>query len=97
MLGSRVVEFSAGVDRCLVARVPDESYAAFLSFAYNVGTGAFCKSTMAKKANAGDLLGACNEFPKWNKAAGIVLPGLTTRRQDERALCLRGLASGGPQ
>lgn len=94
MLGARLVEFSASVDRCLVVQLPDESYAAILSFAYNVGTGKFCGSTMARKANAGDLLGACNEFPKWTKAAGIELPGLVKRRQEERSYCLRGLAKG---
>lgn len=95
MLGSRLIEFSAGVDRCLTVEVPAESYAAFLSFAYNVGTGNFCKSTMVRKANAGDLVGACNEFPKWAKAAGIELPGLVNRRREERTYCLRGVVNGG--
>lgn len=93
MLSGRLVEFSAGIDRCLTARVPDQSYAAFLSFAYNVGTGAFCGSTLARKANAGDLSGACDELLRWDKAKGIKLPGLTKRRQDERALCRQGLPS----
>lgn len=90
MLAGRLVEFSTGVDRCMTRRVPDESYAAFLSFAYNVGTGSFCGSTLVRKANAGDLVGACNELPRWDRAKGIRLPGLTKRRQDERALCLKG-------
>lgn len=92
MLGARLVEFSSAVDRCLVARVPDESYAAFLSFAYNVGTGSFCGSTLVNKANAGDVAGACNELPKWDKARGVRLPGLTKRRADERDLCLSGVS-----
>lgn len=91
MLGNRLVEFSAGVDKCLKVYVPDQPYTAFVSFSYNVGNGAFCSSTLARKANAGDLVGACNELPKWVKAKGITLPGLVKRRADERALCLSGV------
>lgn len=92
MLGDSLREFETGMRACLVNpdRIPDKPYEAFLSFTYNVGTGAFCKSTMARKINAGDLRGACDEFPKWDKAAGIRLPGLTKRRTAERALCVEG-------
>jgi lysozyme len=92
MLGDRLVEFEAGMRACLKQpdKVPDKPYVAFLSFTYNIGIGAFCKSTMARKINAGDIRGACDEFPKWDKAAGIRLPGLTKRRTAERALCLAG-------
>lgn len=92
MLGDRLVEFEAGMTKCIAnpARVPDKSYVAFLSFTYNVGVGAFCKSTLVKKLNAGDLIGACNELPKWVKAGGITLPGLVKRREAERQLCLEG-------
>ena len=83
-----------GMRQCL--RRPDDlsdkTYAAFLSFTYNVGVGAFCRSTLARKANAGDLRGACNELPKWVRAGGIKLRGLVNRRADERRLCLEGLA-----
>ena len=71
--------------------LPDETYGALVSFTYNVGVGAFCRSTLARKANAGDLVGACNQLPRWNKAGGIPLPGLTRRRAEERELCLRPL------
>lgn len=93
MLGDRLIEFEMGVRSCLRApdAVPDGAYAAFISFAYNVGTGAFCGSTLARKVNAGDLRGACNELPKWAKARGIKLPGLVKRREAERQLCLKGL------
>lgn len=91
LLGNRLAEFSTQMDKCLKYPVEPKTYAALLSFTYNVGVGAFCKSTLLRKANAGDLRGACNELPKWNKAAGIVLPGLTKRRAAERKLCLEGI------
>jgi lysozyme len=37
---------------------------ATLSFTQNTATGAFCKSTMARKMNAEDIAGACEELPK---------------------------------
>lgn len=93
MLVRSLAEHEAGMRRCL--RSPDalseKTYVAFLSFAYNVGTGAFCKSTLVRKANAGDLRGACEQLPRWNRAGGRILRGLTKRRAEERKLCLEGL------
>jgi lysozyme len=93
MLGTRLIEFETGMTRCMInpAAVPNGAYTAFLSFTYNVGTGAFCKSTLNKKLNAGDLRGACNELLKWDRAGGIRLPGLTNRRRAEQKLCLGGV------
>lgn len=91
LLARDVVEHGMQIDRCITVPVPVESRAAFTSFAYNVGTGAFCKSTLVRKLNAGDLRGACAELSKWTKAGGRVLPGLVKRRAEERAYCERGL------
>jgi len=91
LLGDRLIEFSQGVDKCLKVEVPAYTYAAFVSFSYNVGVGAFCSSTLVKKANAGDIMGACNELPRWTRAKGIELPGLVARRAEERRWCLLGL------
>ena len=66
---------------------PHES-AAMLSFVFNLGLGAFYHSTLLAKFNAGDIEGAANEFPRWNKAAGHVMKGLTARRERERKLFL---------
>ena len=91
MLGDGLKEFSAGVDKCLKVNTPDLTYVAIVSWAYNVGLGAACKSTLMRKANAGDLLGACNQLPRWNRAGGKVVRGLTRRRADEKAMCIKGL------
>lgn len=91
MLAKRIVEFEAGLDRCLAVEVPTQTKIAFVSWAYNVGIGAACRSTLVRKANAGDLAGACNELPRWNRAGGRVIRGLTNRRVTERDLCLAGL------
>ena len=76
---------------CIKTPLGDNQKAAFLSFAFNVGNGAFCKSTLVRKANAGDLMGACAELSRWVMAGGRELPGLVKRRAAERQLCEKGL------
>lgn len=66
---------------------------AYTSFVFNVGQGNFANSTLLKKLNAGDHIGACEQLPRWNRAGGKVLPGLTKRRNEERTLCLRDIQS----
>ncbi|MDB9983435.1 lysozyme [Candidatus Pelagibacter sp.] len=61
-------------------------YDALCSFIYNVGGGAFQKSTLLRLLNAGDYEGAQAQFQRWNKASGVVLKGLVRRRAAERAL-----------
>ncbi len=92
MFANRLVEFETGMRKCLKApdSIPDKPYVMFLSLSYNIGTGAFCKSTLAKKLNVGDIRGACNELPKWSRA-GSLTNLLLPRRQAERKLCLEGL------
>lgn len=91
MLGNALLEFSAGLDKCLKVKTPDLTYVAFVSWAYNVGLGAACGSTLVRKANAGDLLGACNQLPRWNRAGGKTVRGLTRRRAEEKKMCIKGL------
>jgi len=59
---------------------------AVVSFSFNVGLDQFADSTLLKKLNAGDYAGAANEFQRWNKGGGKVLPGLVKRREAERKL-----------
>ena len=66
---------------------------AIVSWTYNVGTGAACKSTLVKKLKAGDYTGACNELSRWTYAGGKQLPGLVKRREHERQMCLGTLTS----
>lgn len=93
MLTESLIEHELGMAKCLrdPDSIPDETYGAFVSFTYNVGVGAFCKSTLARMANAGNLQGACDQLLRWTRAGGIKLPGLVKRREAERELCLAGL------
>jgi GH24 family phage-related lysozyme (muramidase) len=91
MLAREIVSYEAALDRCLTAEVPLGMKIALVSWTYNVGPGAACRSTLVRKANAGDLVGACHELPRWNRAGGRVIRGLTNRRLSERAMCLKAL------
>ncbi len=57
------------------------------SFAYNVGTGAYCGSTMARLFREGKVMEACAQLSRWTYAGGRQLPGLVTRRATERQIC----------
>ena len=72
---------------CIHRPLTDGQKAAFVSFAYNVGSEAFCSSSLVRKANAGDMPGACADLSKWVYAKGQKLPGLVKRRAAERAMC----------
>lgn len=64
---------------------------AAISLAYNIGAGAYCRSTVARRFNSGDWPGACDAFLMWNKAGGRIVAGLDNRRRSERLLCKKGL------
>lgn len=72
----------------------DFTRATFLDFGWNKGEGALASSTMRRKANAGDLAGACAENPRWNKGTvrGVltVLPGLDSRARSNAEICMPG-------
>lgn len=90
MLDQDLLKHAQALD-CIKHPLTDGQKAAFVSFAFNVGNKAFCDSTLARKANAGDMAGACAELSRWTRAGGRELPGLVKRRAAERELCERGL------
>src|SRR5579863_5369609 len=67
-----------------------EQFDALVDFCFNVGSGNFCHSTLLEKLNRKDFLGALDEFQRWDKSGGVVLSGLRSRRNAERALFLLG-------
>ena len=88
LLASDLDLFSSGVKRLVSADINNNQLGALVAFAFNVGLGNLRHSSLLRLVNQGDFVAAANEFPKWNKAAGQVLPGLTRRREAEKALFL---------
>jgi lysozyme len=77
------------VDRLVKVPITDNQRASLVSFVYNVGERALKESTLLKLLNKGETEKAAEEFPRWNKANGRVLAGLTARRCAERDLFLK--------
>ena len=82
------------VEKC-VPGLPENVLAAFGDAVYNMGPKIACdkqNSTAARLLAKGDITGACNQLPRWNRATvagvSVELPGLTKRRAAERNLCL---------
>lgn len=76
------------VNRLVIVDINQNQFDALVSFVYNLGSGNFEKSTLLKKVNQEDFIGASLEFEKWNRASGKVLNGLTKRRLSEKELFL---------
>lgn len=74
-------------------RATPNQFGAFLSLAYNIGTGAFSRSTALRRFNAGDDAGAVEALTWFNKAGGRVMRGLVRRREAEKALFLTDSAA----
>ena len=91
LLNADMLEAVEQVERCH-PNLPQNVHAAFADAVYNLGPVVACNSTAARYLAAGEFDAACRELPRWNKAkvAGslIPLPGLTSRRNKEMALCL---------
>lgn len=76
------------VRKCVHVPLYQHEFDAFVSLAYNIGPSAFCSSTLIKKLNAGNYIGACEQILRWDKAGGKVLPGLKKRREAEYRMCM---------
>jgi lysozyme len=89
----RLIEELKTYEGCVrkVVNVPisENELAALTSFTFNLGCGALQKSTLLKKLNTNDRIGASKEFIKWSKAGGKTLEGLVKRRLEETDLFLK--------
>lgn len=83
-----VAQFEQGVERLVAVTITQGQFDALVSFAYNLGLRALEKSTLLRRLNAGDRLGAADQFGRWVNAGGVRLDGLVARRAAERALFL---------
>lgn len=91
-----VIRFEKDVTSLVKVPVTQNQFDALVCFAFNVGSDidadtiaeGLGDSTLLRKVNSKDFVGAAAEFVKWNKAGGKVLNGLTSRRLDETKLFL---------
>ena len=85
LLRKDLERFEKGVEEMGGKMTPGQ-FSALVSFAFNLGLGALSNSTLLSLHKSGHYEGAALQFPRWNKAAGKALPGLTKRRLAEAEL-----------
>ena len=78
----------SAIHKCVHVPLSDGENSAFVSLAYNIGTSAFCSSTLVKKLNARDYEGACAEIKRWVYVNGKKSQGLINRRAKEYQTCI---------
>lgn len=83
-----LLKAALGVQSCVTAPMSITQEAAYTDFAYNEGVGTFCRSSVARLANAGDRKGSCAALGLYVYAAGQKLLGLIRRRAFEQNLCV---------
>ena len=76
---------------CAPVEMPPRVYDALVSFAFNVGTGAACRSTLVSFIKRKQWPQACNQLTRWVYVNGVKNAGLENRRAREKAWCLKGM------
>lgn len=88
LLRQDLASVETGIVRLCPVPLTDAQFSALVSLAYNIGLDALAGSTLRRLLLAGDITGAADQFPRWCRAGGRMLPGLVRRRAAERALFL---------
>lgn len=86
LLYNELLQCADAVNDLVEVDLNQHQFDALCSFIYNLGRSAFAGSTLLKLINAGKFDAAAAQFPRWNKAGGIVLSGLARRREAERRM-----------
>ena len=87
LLSADLQRFEVGVARLFPLVLTQNQNDALVSFAFNLGLGGLQRSTLRQKVLRGEVE-AADEFLKFTRGGGKILPGLVKRRNDERALFL---------
>lgn len=84
VLEDELADYAEEVDAAIEPFVASQNeFDACVSLAYNIGTRAFRESTLARKLREGNPFAAADEFQKWHRAGGRIVPGLLRRREAE--------------
>ena|SRR3990167_1192854 len=82
----------SAVHRLVNVALTQNQFDALVSFVFNLGSGAFQRSTLLRRINQKEFKEAAEEFQRWNKASGRVSSGLTMRRAQEKLVFLTPLS-----
>lgn len=89
MLHGDLIDAGRDVLSVVVVPLNDNEFGSLTSFAFNLGIGNLRSSTLLRKLNADDRVGAADQFTRWVRAGGKELLGLVKRREAERSLFLK--------
>jgi lysozyme len=87
ILSADLQRFEAGIAKLFPMVLAQGQFDALCSFSFNLGLGGVQRSTLRQKVLRGEVE-AADEFLKFTRGGGKILPGLVKRRNDERALFL---------
>lgn len=91
VLEADVQRFVLGVNQLFPkVRLFQHEFDALVSFSFNIGLGAFQRSTMHDLIQEKSFIAVANEFPKWVRAGGRVVQGLVNRRKMEAEMWSNG-------
>jgi lysozyme len=88
LLHADLIDTGRDIQTMLTVPVNDHEFGALASFAFNLGSNNLRNSTLLKKLNTNDRAGAAEQFSRWVRADGNILPGLVKRRAAEQKLFL---------
>lgn len=83
-----VQAFEGAIKQCVRVPLSQGEYDAYVSLAYNIGSRAFCGSTLVRELNAGNYDAACKQILRWDRFKGQQIRGLTLRREREYQTCI---------
>jgi lysozyme len=83
-----VQKFEGAIKSCVKVPLHQHEYDAYTSLAYNIGSGAFCRSTLVRLLNQQKYDEACKQILRWDFFKGKPLRGLTIRREKEYKQCI---------
>lgn len=93
MFSATLAPREQAVTRLVKVPMTQSQFDALVSLVYNIGAGAFASSTLLRLLNAGDYLGAADQFLRWDMDNGKHVPGLLARRKRERTVFLRDVVA----
>lgn len=88
-LQKEIKSFQVGIRKLVKVPITANQLSALTSLAYNIGLGAFQRSTLLKLLNQkAPIQDVADQFLRWNKVQGKEVKGLTNRRILEKDLFL---------
>lgn len=89
-------KFEGALKQCVTVPLHQAELDLYVNFSYNIGSAGFCGSTVVKRLNALNYVGACDAILMWKKSNGQdcsapgnrTCSGLWTDRLKSHAACM---------